>query len=282
MKYFAVSDIHSHYKELMTALKQAGFDKDNPEHILIVCGDVFDRGKESIKVYDFLRKLPKERKVLIRGNHEYLLKEAVNREEFYTYDRSNGTVSTVAEFAGMEYLMTYAFSEKACKSFKRKGVWKWLNSDEWVDYFELDRFIFVHSFIPLVNDDNLPSWYVNARRFNYEPNWRTLWADRDMYSTIWEDATWGCPWKLYEEGYLRQENDNGKTLVCGHWHASDFYKNLNKENVTTDNEKEYMKLYYSKDIIALDACTAYSGFCNVLVIDEEFNCYDKFGNKLNG
>ena len=44
--YFVCSDIHGFYKEWMKSLKEAGFNKNNPEHILIVLGDVFDRGNE--------------------------------------------------------------------------------------------------------------------------------------------------------------------------------------------------------------------------------------------
>ena len=63
-KYFVCSDIHSHYNELMTALNDAKFDINNPEHILIVLGDIFDRGDQSIEVYNFLRGLPLSRRVL--------------------------------------------------------------------------------------------------------------------------------------------------------------------------------------------------------------------------
>ena len=52
--YFVCSDIHGFYKEWMKSLKEAGFNKNNPEHILIVLGDIFDRGNEPWKVYKFL------------------------------------------------------------------------------------------------------------------------------------------------------------------------------------------------------------------------------------
>ena len=42
--YFVCSDIHGFYKEWVKSLKEAGFNKNNPEHILIVLGDIFDRG----------------------------------------------------------------------------------------------------------------------------------------------------------------------------------------------------------------------------------------------
>ena len=54
------------------SLYKNGIDKENPEHILVVLGDIFDRGKETLEVYNFLRSLPDERLILIRGNHESL------------------------------------------------------------------------------------------------------------------------------------------------------------------------------------------------------------------
>ena len=53
-KYFAVSDVHSFATELYKALSNKGFERDNPEHILIVCGDAFDRGQETLELFDFL------------------------------------------------------------------------------------------------------------------------------------------------------------------------------------------------------------------------------------
>ena len=54
-KYFCVSDIHGFFFELKRALHEAGFNKKNPEHILIVCGDIADRGPNPKEVYEFLK-----------------------------------------------------------------------------------------------------------------------------------------------------------------------------------------------------------------------------------
>ena len=60
-KLFCMSDLHSFYTPMKKALDEAGFDPNNEDHWLIVCGDAFDRGPDSCKMYDFLMKL--ERKV---------------------------------------------------------------------------------------------------------------------------------------------------------------------------------------------------------------------------
>ena len=40
MKYFIFSDVHSFYDELMLALNNAGFDKDNPEHAIVSLAEI--------------------------------------------------------------------------------------------------------------------------------------------------------------------------------------------------------------------------------------------------
>lgn len=67
-RLFVVSDIHGHYTLMKKALDDAGFDENNDNHVFVSCGDLFDRGVENRKVYDFVRRL--KRKVLICGNHD--------------------------------------------------------------------------------------------------------------------------------------------------------------------------------------------------------------------
>ena len=51
MKYYVVSDVHGFYTELQEALKEKGFFEDTVEHKLISCGDLFDRGREALKLH---------------------------------------------------------------------------------------------------------------------------------------------------------------------------------------------------------------------------------------
>lgn len=95
-RYFITSDLHGFYDEFMEALGRAGFDANDSEHILIVCGDIFDRGEKPLEIYDFLRSLPKERRILIRGNHEALLRNLAARGYPESYDIHNKTYDTLA------------------------------------------------------------------------------------------------------------------------------------------------------------------------------------------
>ena len=102
MKYFIVSDIHSFYSELKKALDIAGFNKRNKDHTLIVCGDIFDRGPETVKLYKFLTSIPKKRCILIKGNHELLYEKLLEKKLPESYDFSNHTVDTFCQIAGYD------------------------------------------------------------------------------------------------------------------------------------------------------------------------------------
>lgn len=308
MKYFVVSDIHSFFSELKSALWKAGYRKTNKNHTLIVCGDLFDRGDEAVKVYEFLKSISKDRLILIRGNHEQLFLELLDKTYPEEHDFHNRTVDTFCQIANscsfdkyydQEYFKApenYYYSsgmygdyvhidDRARKEWNEvkklvsnHPLTKFIKSDVWKNYYELDNYIFTHSFIPVKNEDGLLSYYIRNRKFSYKSDWRT-----DATELEWEDARWGCPFKQYQAGLFRPEEDKGKTLVCGHWHTSDFFKHL--KNITAYS-KECAPIYFSKGIIGIDGGVTYNYIYqtwshpqNVLVIENGI-CYDKYGKKL--
>ena len=215
MKYFVVSDIHSFLLELKNALKIAGFDKKNKNHTLIVCGDVFDRGSETVELYRYLISIPKNRLILVKGNHEDLYLELLKKRFPDQYDFSNHTVDTFCQIAGYspEILSSsYWYKLDETEPYERiQQAWQeirqlvaespitaWIKSEQWKNYFELDKYIFVHSFIPLRNVDGLPSYYVYNRRFEYFKDWRETSTDLE-----WYDSRWGCPYQLWLVGYFK-------------------------------------------------------------------------------
>ena len=105
MRYYVVSDIHGFYTELYKALAEKGFFTDTEPHKLIVCGDLFDRGKEAVKVQSFISDLmERDEVILIRGNHEdlimYLIQDWENFGYMQSHNISNGTVDTVLQLTG--------------------------------------------------------------------------------------------------------------------------------------------------------------------------------------
>ena len=245
-KFFVTSDIHSYYKELITALQGAGFDENNEEHWLIVCGDCFDRGPDSLGVLKYLRDLP--RKVLIKGNHEQLLVDCCVREYPMQHDISNGTAKTIFHLGyGIEF-------DDMCKYTLTK-VRPFINS--MVNYFETKNYIFVHSWIPVINKDGLPAYYTKGRSFGFNPDWRNA-SQKD-----WDDAMWGNPFDMAKRGLLPD-----KTVVFGHWATEHKWAEI--ENRKDFDENAKFDTFYGDKIIGVDACTAYSGKCNVIVIEDEF------------
>ena len=295
MKYFIVSDIHSDYAGLKTALKTAGFDKVNKNHTLIVLGDCFDRFPDTLEVYKFLTSIPKKRCILIKGNHELLYEELLEKRFPEGHDFSNHTVDTFCHIAG--YSPEILTPEYWCKSddapreriqqawqeilaaVKQSPVTTWLQSDRWKYWHEVGNYIFVHSFIPLKNLDCMPAYYVRNRKFKYFKDWRETATAFEL-----KCATWGCPYQQYLDGYFKEEAANGKILVCGHWTVTDFryYINNNKK------WSEDTSIYKFKNIIGLDcgvwqyrSTKAYYHPQNVLVIDDkDFKCYDQYGTEL--
>ena len=96
-KYFVIADVHGFYDEMIDGLNKAGFDKINPNHVLISLGDAMDRGPKPLEVVEYLVNLP--RKILIRGNHEDLLQELFNGRSLCSCDITNGTFNTIRMLA---------------------------------------------------------------------------------------------------------------------------------------------------------------------------------------
>ena len=73
MRYYVTADVHGYFSELKNALAAQGFFEDPQPHKLIVCGDLYDRGTEALRLQAFILGLmEKDQVILIRGNHEDL------------------------------------------------------------------------------------------------------------------------------------------------------------------------------------------------------------------
>jgi serine/threonine protein phosphatase 1 len=102
-KYFCVADVHSFYDEMICALNKAGYDKNNPDHIFVSCGDLFDRGPQAREMLEFVNSIPNERKILIMGNHEILMRQMIwNGMYPRMIDKMNGTWQTACDITGAD------------------------------------------------------------------------------------------------------------------------------------------------------------------------------------
>lgn len=268
-KFFVIADPHGFYNEVMDALSVNGFDVLNESHKLVVLGDLLDRGPGAVQLYDFVRSLGK-RFIYIRGNHEDLLLECVNMlgtdlwgTPFLGHHISNQTVNTIAQF--MDYNEKVLLNINKEDQFNVKQsmsiVTDWIKNKS-VNYYEIGNYIFVHSYIPTITDNKLPPYYTQERSYSYDPGWRSA-TERN-----WETARWGNPFEIWKQDI----KEPGKTIVCGHWHSSYYWshiKQLYKEfpKKTSCNWLLSFQPAIDDGIIGLDACTAYSGICNCLVLD---------------
>lgn len=253
MKYFVVSDVHSFFYEMMNAITAQGFEADNQEHRLIVCGDLFDRGTQSVELFEFVKSLG-DRFIYVRGNHEDLLfacyKELLRGRGCGDHHVSNGTVATISQFTGLNYYDLMFGTKERNDAFKEKlePVLDFIEKKS-VDYYEVGDYIFVHGYIPC---------YQHLDDF------------RNADKSDWESARWLNGMDMWRNPKNRVD---GKTIVVGHWHCSWGWSHIDQKykEFPQPSHKHFRYSFqpWSKEgIIAIDACTAYTGKVNCIVIEE--------------
>ncbi len=260
MKYYVVADVHGFYSELITALTEKGFFEDKSPHKLIICGDLFDRGKEAVKLQEFIMDLMnKDKVILIRGNHEDLTVEFVQNIHkwlttavYYTHHGSNGTVATVMQLTGMDIMEAINMPEKCAVRMENSPFFEKI-LPAMKNYFETDNYIIVHGWIPC----EALGYGGNATTFLYRKNWREVGA------ADWNYARWYNGMEAARQGVI----EPNKTIVCGHWHCS--YGHAKIEGIgEAHGENANYYPYYGKGVIAIDACTALSHKVNCIVIED--------------
>lgn len=234
-KLFVVSDVHGHCTLLKEALDRAGFDKENDEHLLVCCGDYFDRGTENSEVLKFFERL--KHKVLLRGNHEDLLLKLMQTGKVLPHNYINGTLQTLTGFFGKYSIDpvddTIDFSGKS-RTVDR--ICDFI--EETVNYFETERYVFVHGWLP----ENAETEELRKKASN----------------TAWEKAR-RVKWI---EKYTGKRPLTDKTLICGH--VPTFY--ANKFDPT--RSKDDSGIFYGNGLIVIDAGTFDTKQVNVLVLED--------------
>lgn len=254
--YFVSSDIHSAYTIWMNALKNAGFNKNKYSHKVVVCGDLFDRMDETVQCFEFVQELQKQgRLIYIRGNHEDLLIDCVDEIRAgrvpSSHHFSNGTVKTICQFCGQNEWIIYdpTWRDKICEIMQ--PVLDFINKN-CVDYVEIGDYILTHAWLPT---------YSHLDDF------------RDADKSDWEQARWLNGMEMWTNPKNRIE---GKTVLVGHWHCSWGWSHIRQERKEwpQKNRKDWQKSFepfVDDGIIAIDACCAYSGKINVVILEVNEN-----------
>ena len=253
MKYFVSADIHSFYDEWIDALKEKQFNIDAPDHMLIVCGDLFDRGTQSKELQSFIMRLLKKKKIiLIRGNHEDLALELIENYAHYMFDIKNshhwhnGTFQTLLDLTNMNYndatTCLLEFKRRARETDYIRNIIPNMRK-----FYETEHYVFVHAWIPL-----------KECKYEFNYNWR------NASNKLWLKARWLNPVEMYK----RKLFIKGKTIVFGHKSCSTFWVNSNPKKYTDYGKKACFKPFITKEIIALDAHTIESNNVNVVVLED--------------
>jgi serine/threonine protein phosphatase 1 len=247
-KLFVVSDIHSFYDEMKEALDNAGFDPKNEEHWLLSLGDALDRGPKTQETIDYLMGL--DRCILIKGNHDQLIMDLLDRKFPYDVDHHNGTFRSVIDLApnAKNFYDACMVAYDKVKPFV----------DRMVNYVETDRFVFCHSWIPVNCDDDLPYYYRRNRKFSKKEDWRTA------HQSEWDRSMWMNPLEMAMSGFGIE-----KCIVAGHWHCSAGWA-IQLGVSEFGDDAIFDPFNYEDEIVMIDACTAHSHKVNCLVLEDNF------------
>lgn len=268
-RYYAISDVHGFYEPMHEALENAGFFDFSSERKLIVCGDMMDRGKDTLKVQEFMNELyDRGELIFIRGNHEDMMIDLINKFEEYKFDIArghhvhvyNGTWGAALDLSGMDKNDALR-NPREFKSRVRASVFYGKLIPASVDYFETDEYIFTHGWIPRRKCDNCPSPQVKAcwgfSNYDcYDPDWRN--ADKED----WDRARWR---NGMDEARWYHVIEIGKKIVCGHWHASYGHSIIDGYGSEFGKYADFTP-YFGDGIVAIDGCTVRSGITNCFVV----------------
>lgn len=238
-KLFVMSDLHGHYTLAKEALDRAGFDEHNENHLFICCGDLFDRGRENRKVYDFVRGL--EHKVLIRGNHDERLSDILIQGKANEYDVHNGTQVTFEEFFGVGSMGELGEIRIPSDDPLARELCLFVHGMR--NYFETEHYVFVHGWLP-------------TQQGVYPPQLVDNW--REAGSADWRSARFS-EWMSY---FKSPATLTDKTVICGH------RPTRLASRVDPARSPEDASAYYAPNMIALDAGTIRSGRVNLLVLED--------------
>ena len=236
VKIFAVSDIHGHKTKLEEVLDKAGFNKNSDEHMLIVLGDLFDRGGENRATFDYFNGI--NNKILLRGNHEDILQETLTLGTVDLMQQINGTVGTLLDFfpsySGGRYCSARNPKERKISDELKRLI------NSMPVYFESDNYVFTHGWLPVYNCKIKPDW-----RYSGSGKWRA------------------ARWERWNRYYGITEIPFEKNLVVGHTSAS------YGSDFDNTRSSECYDIFYGDKMIAIDGLTVMSGVVNCFVTEDD-------------
>ncbi len=259
-KYFICSDIHSNYTALKQALLKNNFNPKNEEDIIVVAGDIFDRGSQSVYTYLYLKEMTEKGKaVVLNGNHHEMIIDFLNGKDSFFHFKYNGLRQTVDDFVGEsnsweKYVITHTTDEEQATMTNQEWQKLWMDYSkqcakkikeeypgllDWMlglsNYLELKHTIITHGAI----DCNSHDWRFPKNGWN-----KLHWA------------------KPEEAAFLK--NNTGKHIYLGHI-DSDTIRDVFGEN--RDNYSIFTRP--AGDITYLDSCSILTNRVNMVIVEDE-------------
>lgn len=223
----AISDIHGCYDELIEILTAANYDSSKDQ--LIFVGDYVDRGKDSLRVLEFVKlAVEKHGAVALRGNHDDMFNSFLQNPADYNAVRSflgNGGHSTVQSFLpdlGGKVWMYETYVEWANEIKERYSeLVNFVN--ELPYYHETDEHLFIHAGInPHLHD----------------------WRNTSKDEMIW-----------IRDAFLKNDHQLNKTVITGH--------------TPTITMSDSAGVLFGRNKIHIDGACAYGYQLNCLIINED-------------
>ena len=269
-KFFVVSDIHGEMRALEDALHEAGYDANNPQHFFVCLGDSFDRGKNSRDIYNFFIRLPKDRSMFVKGNHDCFLQEYLEKGmdgEFVLFNiLHNGLGATIGSLGYMD--LTDRIPVESLDDAARYIRGEYPNLLSFIKnmplWFETDHTIMVHAGL----NPRLPDWKLTDEHY-------ALWDIADAH---------------------RMVPSTRKTVIFGHYHADQVAEQARNEGIPVFDIKDHPSIgrdkvlhyeaYGNRDEfgckiipnsykIAIDGCTNLTEKVNVLVFEDTITTPDE-------
>ena len=202
------------------------------------------------KLYPGVEITPEVKRVLTGSDRKMKYCELVTEDRGlpYRHHVSNGTYDTALQLTGIERDRALAAPISFAKAARETPYYQKI-LPAMIDYYETKEFIFTHGWIPCVADGSGGLAYIG--------DWRD--APRQM----WRQARW-----LNGMDAVRMVSEEGKTIVCGHWHTSYGHSKYEGKGSELGADADFSP-YSAPGIIALDACTAHSGIVNCIIIEDE-------------
>ena len=238
MKYFIVSDIHGFYDELLEALEKVDYDALNRNHKLIVCGDMFDRGPKSFEVYEYLKELHNNDKVIIlQGNHEVFLIDYLSEQVRVAFNiERNGFFETVSSFGKEINIKMDQSNIDSVLKYKEDINNAFPDLKEWLSnlplYYETKMHIFVHAGLDKLSTDE-------------------TWKDSNKRTMHWES-------KFYDDKEF-DTSSISKLIVAGHTRT---------HKMPSEGRVGEHGIYKSSNKVMIDGCVEKSRIINVYIFEE--------------